>query len=354
MKLTGYVAMKNLIETLGVDVTDIRRFNPALREPVYRGEKYIPKGYHVRLPEPNGQKLASIPAHMIYPKQKRSRFYRVKRGDTAGKIARMHGIGLRELMGANKLDRRATIYVGQYLRLPALGESALILASAKPVKIPKKPEVVPEKSKTEFDPKITTVVTAEEITVAEATESKGVIKVNGVPALKEKEEISVADAPAKVDPTVVNEDLEIKKVTSKKGKDVGIIQVAVEETLGHYAEWLNISAREIRQLNGFRYGKLLRINQKIKIPLRKVSKEAFEEKRLEYHKEIVEDFFSSYKVETVKIHYIKKGENIWNLCREVFEVPLWLVQKYNATLDFNDLKMSQPVQVPVVEKITSS
>jgi membrane-bound lytic murein transglycosylase D len=353
MKLPGFVAVKNLIETLGIDIEDIRRFNPALREPIYRGEKYIPKGFHVRLPQPGGKKLASIPSHMIHSKQKRSRFYRVRRGDTAGKIARMHNVGLRDLIRVNRLNRRATIYVGQYLRLPAFGESALILASAEPVKISKKPKAVSQKPDPALKPKITPVATAEELLAPPGTGSKGKNEGDGAPALKQKEGISVAETPAKVDPTVVNEDLGIKKITAKNGKDVGIIQVVVEETLGHYAEWLNIPAREIRRLNGFRYGRLLRINQNLKIPLHKVSKEAFEGKRLEYHKEIVEDFFSSYKVETVKIHYIKKGENIWTLCRDVFEVPLWLIQKYNTALDFNNLRMSQPVQVPVVEKITS-
>ena len=80
-----------------------------------------------------------------------------------------------------------------------------------------------------------------------------------------------------------------------------------------------------------------------------VSKEAFEEKRSEYHKELEEDFFGSYRVETVETYKIKRGDNIWTLCTEVFELPLWVLIKYNPFIDFNSLKPSQKLIVPVVE-----
>jgi len=164
--------------------------------------------------------------------------------------------------------------------------------------------------------------------------------------------ISAEKAPVKIDPTVITDDLKIQSVTLRKGKPVGLIRVAVEETLSHYAEWLAVSPGVIRRVNGFGNRKMLRIDQKMKIPLHKISKEAFEEKRLEYHIELVEDFFSAYEIEDVKTYHIQKGDNIWRLCREVFQVPLWLVRKYNASLDFNDLKAAQPVNIPVVGKIT--
>jgi LysM repeat protein len=55
---------------------------------------------------------------MVKPHQKPSQFYRVQRGDTASVIAAMHGISLRDLIVANDLNARATIYAGEILRLP--------------------------------------------------------------------------------------------------------------------------------------------------------------------------------------------------------------------------------------------
>ena len=136
----------------------------------------------------------------------------------------------------------------------------------------------------------------------------------------------------------------------REGKPVGTIRVEVEETLGHYAEWLGITAWEIRRLNGFPYGRAIRLDQRINIPLHQVPKEEFEEKRFEYHKELSEDFFASYRVEKVKFYYIKKGDTIWELSLEEFEVPLWLIKKYNRGLDFSALVPSQKLTSPSVEK----
>ena len=82
-----------------------------------------------------------------------------------------------------------------------------------------------------------------------------------------------------------------------------------------------------------------------------ISKEEFEEKRFEYHKEIEEDFFESYKIESLKMYRVKNGDSIWSLCNEKFEVPFWLIKKYNPNLDFNELHPLQEVNIPVVAPV---
>jgi membrane-bound lytic murein transglycosylase D len=151
-------------------------------------------------------------------------------------------------------------------------------------------------------------------------------------------------------PEVVLANLAVKKTWDQNRKQVGIIRVEVEETLGHYAEWLNVPAREIRRLNGFRYGRALHLNQKIKIPLHRVTREEFVEKRFEHHQELAEDFFASYRVERVMTYSIKKGDNIWTLSYQEFEVPLWLIKRYNAGVDFSALIPSQKLLIPIIEK----
>ena len=100
-------------------------------------------------------------------------------------------------------------------------------------------------------------------------------------------------------PAVVQGHFAVERVSTQGGKSVGHIRVEAEETLGHYAEWLNVSAGELRRLNGLRYGRPLHLSQRIKIPLHRVTKNEFEVKRFEYHQELAEDFFESYRVEKV-------------------------------------------------------
>jgi len=104
------------------------------------------------------------------------------------------------------------------------------------------------------------------------------------------------------------------------------------------------------RLNGFPFGKVIRLDQQIKIPLHRVSKEEFEEKRFEYHKELTEDFFASFRVEKIQTYAIKRGDNIWTLSKEKFEVPIWLIKKYNTHLDFDALVPSQQLVIPIIEK----
>ena len=330
----GYMAINDIVNVLKVDRNEIIRLNPSLRKPVLRGEKYIPKGFRLRLPADalvtSAQTDFAFPPDMIKTRQKRSRFYQVEKGDTVGKIARMHRVPLDDLIMANSLGRRAVIYPGQNLRLPAPGEKTKQLASAE-----NPPEhLVSSKSTSPSPPKAEAVVAASLPPTAAAMFET-----------KQPEPI--------INPTLVVGDLQIKQVTTRNGKRTGVIQVVVEETIGHYADWLQVSAGEIRRLNGIRYGKHIRVDQRVKIPMDKISKERFEEKRFEYHEELVQDFFSAFRVDQVQTYHIRKGDNIWKLCNEIFEVPLWLFQTYNVGLDLGDLKMSQPVRIPVVEKIAS-
>jgi membrane-bound lytic murein transglycosylase D len=316
--LKGYASLEDLSRYFEVDVTIIRRLNPSLRPPVFRGQKYVPDGYTLQLPQTADQaRLDSFDetAPPFYkPQQKPSRYHRVRRGDTVGKIAKEHALRVSDLIIANNLNSRGTIYVNQNLRLPVPDEQP-----AAPPNVQKK--VAPLGKK-----KPIRTLSEEEIPVPELQSN----------------------------PLVVAGHLQVERVLNEEGNRVGIIRVEVEETLGHYAEWLGIPTQRIRWLNAFPYGRSLKLHERIRIPLKKVSKEQFEEARFEYHQKIQEDFFNAYKVETLRKYRVKNGDNIWTLCNETFNLPLWLIRKYNPGVNFGDLRWSQELAIPVVEEMTEN
>lgn len=331
IKLPGFIAVSKIAKHFAVDTKTIKRLNPAIRSPVYKGQKYVPKGYRLKLPDKQSiRKLAlKLPPTLFEPKQKRSRFYHVQRGDVAGAIARRHGVSLQDLIWANNLNHRATIYVGQNLRIPTPEDSVKLAAKhAKPLKT-----ALPVK-KTERKKDL-------------ATSSKNgfpQVQVTNNGGLKLVKDINLS---------VVTGDLTVHKLFKKSNRLYGTIKVDTGETLGHYADWLNVSTQMIRGLNALKYGRMIEFNEEIIIPLHKVDKDAFEEKRYEYHKEFEEDFLSAFKIESITIYEIKRGDNIWTLCQNVFELPFWLIRKYNPELDLVRLRPMQKVIVPVVEKLTS-
>lgn len=126
VKLNGYAAFDDLSAFFGVDRTILGQLNPALRPPVINGEKLVPGGYALRLPETPWDNVAimtlDIPDRLYHGAQRPSRYHEVRRGETVGKIARMHGVRAADLILANGLDRRAVIHPRQVLRIPGPGE----------------------------------------------------------------------------------------------------------------------------------------------------------------------------------------------------------------------------------------
>src|SRR6202043_891347 len=64
------------------------------------------------------------------------------------------------------------------------------------------------------------------------------------------------------------------------------IRVAGDETLGHYSDWLSVSTQHVRELNRFTFRRPVLIGQRIKLDFRKVSREAFEARRRDYHRQL--------------------------------------------------------------------
>ena len=398
VKLSGYALLPELARQLDIELETVRRLNPALRKPVITGQKYVPRGYRLNLPA-DGRNwealLADVSDELFKETQKRSRYYKVRRGDTASVIAHRHGVRLSDLVAANNLDVSATIHVNQTLTIPLPDEPvkpAVKLAAArkpppaspKPAAVekpPKKPPVVvariepPAESVQKPKPEKKPAVPPTEDTPKPAPPAKAV----SVPVPEPVQEQPLAEppsaAPAPVErqavetevetdgwmtryqrermavkPTVVGVNLFFEDVQQRNGSQIGILKVEVEETLGHYAEWAGVKAQDIRRLNRLSYGRLIHLGQSLKIPLNRVAKEDFETRRHEFHQELVEDFMASYRIEEVQSYTIKRGDNIWTLSREEFELPLWLIRRYNLGVDFNSLVPSQQLLVPIVEK----
>ncbi len=123
VEMPAYVSLVDLCNMLNVPPCELKALNPALRRPILSGEKYIPKGYGIRLPilDQSAFALLLLQDHndqIFKTCQRAGRRYRVRRGDTAHKIARRHGVSLKKLAVLNGLDSTYRIYAGQYLHLP--------------------------------------------------------------------------------------------------------------------------------------------------------------------------------------------------------------------------------------------
>ncbi|MFA5905922.1 MAG: LysM peptidoglycan-binding domain-containing protein [Desulfobacula sp.] len=424
VKTKGYLMAKDLMTLFDLSADEIQALNPSLRPPVFTEQKYIPKGFSLKLPKTFSiYEIDNRLASLYKGGQKPSRFHKVQKGDTISSIARLHSIRVKDLISANDLGNKTNIVIGQNLRIPVKDE--IMIAKKEPVRtralIPEPPksdaerpiekpviekpvqEIPVQQPAAQETPALEKKPVEIEAAVAQSPEAPSpepVISPNqeidlkplpvSIPDLKpvtgldpmieagitqeNKSSIEagitqsneplidpVFDAVAEpateatpVNPRIDTSDLKILRVEKTGSLPIGIIKIEAEETLGHYAGWLKVTPLEIRKLNAFTPKDPISIDQKIKIPLNKVTAQAFEEKRYEFHKEMEEDFFSNFSIQGVETYEIKNGDNIWRLCENELEIPLWLLKTYNPDINFNSIQLKQKIKYPIISKLKTN
>jgi membrane-bound lytic murein transglycosylase D len=345
LTLPGFLPLREVLVFFQLDAETVGALNPALRHSIFSGQKFLPKGYKLRLPSWVDALLAGggIPGELFKDNQKRSKFYRVKRGDTAGLIAARHKVKLQDLVLANNLDRRATVYIGQTLRIPGRGEGKVALVKAKPLKekAAASPVLLAE-TEEEKQPTLNTETAAPKEPAS--SELKTISPRSPVIIFEAMQQKADQSLP----PSLADDHLAVLRSFSKDGRDYGVIRVAPEETIGHFAEWLQISGTELKAANSKKLGRTIHTDQEIIVPFSKVDQKTFEERRLEYHREIEEDFFAAYHIEDLGVYQVQKGDSIWSICNQKLDLPVWLLKKYNEDIDFNALQPNQKLKVPQI------
>jgi membrane-bound lytic murein transglycosylase D len=312
LRLPGFVASSDLCTYLGVSRETLARYNPALRDPVLQDQKYIPKDYLLKLPAKlkNSALQASLPAALFHSEQKRSLFYQVRPGDTAGAVALAHKISLKSLIEANGLDRQATIRVGQNLRIPSNSAEQ----STAPLQATAASDLITLSDNKKSGPSAMTV------------------------------------APLKTDLTVFG-NLNVFDTTKKGNLVSGRIEVQPDETIDLLAHWLKATPQSIHLANRIADQADIAPGQVIILDFVTVPVAAFETARFDFHQEKQEDFFKTYAVIELRSYTVKPGDTLWELCNNTFEIPLWLLKKYNDQLSFSRLDSASTLKVPVVRAL---
>ena len=133
--------------------------------------------------------------------------------------------------------------------------------------------------------------------------------------------------------------------------DDGRVTVQAAETLGHYAEWLEVSANTLRARNHMRGKQPLVIGRSVKLDFSRVSREEFERRRLEYHRTLQSEFFDHFAVTGTAQHVLTKGDTLWELAARKYRVPVWLLRQYNPDLDFGALQTGTSMVIPLIEPV---
>jgi membrane-bound lytic murein transglycosylase D len=130
----------------------------------------------------------------------------------------------------------------------------------------------------------------------------------------------------------------------------GFIEVQPDETLGHYAQWLNVPASRLRSLNGLRQGRTVAIGRHLRLDFSRTPPATFEERRLAFHEALRREFFDTFEVSGTQQYVLRKGDTLWSLSRGEVVIPVWLLHQYNPDLDLASLRPGVRVTIPRLHK----
>ena len=437
IELPFYARSSELAEAIGVSHDQLREANPALSKLVWSEQKFIPRGYVLRmptanLPRPLAASLEAMPAERHYAAQTPDRTHRVRRGDTLSGIAARYSTSVHQLASLNKLRSRNRIRVGQVLRLPSggrapravdpkviapggvytvrrgdsisriatrlgmsenellaindlrnrnriyPGQSLFVSASAKPATTTTARPAADERTAAiaaattgpaSADPAAsktpTRALDEPAARAAALTKQPGGERATEDPfdeptpialaivpetKLEAPETIDQDEAAALVDDDTreLARDLQADPADYSVRKD-GTIEIQEAETLGHIAEWLDVRASRLRQLNRMRYATPLETHTRIELDFSRIDRGEFERRRLEHHRALQTVFFERFEITGTRTHVIRRGDSVWNLSRNA-GIPSWLLQQYNPDLDMAALRPGAELTVPEIRR----
>jgi membrane-bound lytic murein transglycosylase D len=270
---------------------------------------FIRVGQRILLPV-SGQAVASAQPVSMPAEGK----YRVQSGDTLSIIAARHGVTTSALVELNDLRNANALRIGQVLvmMLPAGGASA-----------PAAPAPIPE-----VRPSEAVLAKLEE---AEPTSSGAVVAAGEVLA-----------TPARPAATADPADYEVAAD--------GTIEVQAIETLGHYADWLEIPTQRLRDINRLSFTQSVVLGWRLKLDFGRVTAADFTARRVAYHRALQDAFFARFHIDGMREQQVRPGDSLWSLAQAEPSLPLWLLRQYNPDLDFANL---QPGTVVIIPRLAS-
>jgi membrane-bound lytic murein transglycosylase D len=293
---------------------------------------------------------AVAPAATPAPQPPLGDVYVVRRGDALSEIAKKVGLTEAEILKINKIRNPNFIFEGQRLALktaPAAPASPprTVVASASPA------TTSPVRAASPPPP---TGAVPQAVAQRESAEDAEAIATVGKPAAR-SEPVSAAQAEA-IGPAVgpgVETPQSADPNDYSAGADATIVVLA-DETLGHYADWLGVSAQRLRTLNKMKYGHPVLIGRRVKLDFAKTTAEEFEKRRREYHSGLQAGYFAAHRIIGTEVYIARRGDSLWTVTQRYTRLPVWLLQQYNPDVDLSEMRAGTEIVVPRVEEVVTA
>src|SRR5690606_1970725 len=272
-----------------------------------------------------------------------------RRGASIERVARTLGVDANALLRENDIRNRNLIQVGQRLRVPGNDAPAAVLVAAVG-DAEDRPPVVLAAAGPDIEPQTA------RLSASAGPELRGALLLDPSDGLRQAVP-SALDGDAEDDDAsrdanaLASHQADLAADPSDYSVSSGAIAVQPLETLGHYADWLGVRTQRLRDLNGLQFGQNVVLGQALRLDFSSVTPEEFEQRRIAYHRQHQEEFFSSHHIDNVENHVIRSGESLWVLAQRTYNVPVWLLRQYNPDLDLDRVTPGTVVKFPRLRPI---
>lgn len=403
VELPNYIPANRIAQALNLDADVLRRLNPSLLGAVWNGSRHVPKGFAFRVPAhvDATAALTKLGSTESYAAQVADTQHRVRSGESLSTIASRYGVSVNTIADLNGLRRPYRINAGQVLTLPTKGGAPAVVAAVTPPPI-KAPEITRPATPptgvvgTENRYVVKRGDSLTKIATKHGLSEEALMELNNIKNrnfVYEGQVLALAASaraappveaqvpvenivPPPAEPVAVAEAVEpvsereaeelgptlvpgIQAAASADPSDYsvhedGTVRVQAAETLGHYAEWLEVRAGQLRKINRMTAASPVVIGRKVKLDFSKVTQDQFEARRQEYHKQLQETFFTEFKISGDETHVIKSGESIWVLAQQRYNIPIWLLRQYNPDVDLGAVRPGTKLIIPTVVPTAST
>lgn len=164
----------------------------------------------------------------------------------------------------------------------------------------------------------------------------------------------VYEAPAPVasppDLEITHDVVEPAAVTSVE--DVGEPTVTYHlrrgETLDHFARWADLPVEILADTSGLPLTEPLAVGTLVRVPADSDRRSRIEVRRDAHHERRAEGYLASRGGSVgTEFHVVRTGQTAWAIAKENGDLPVWLLETFNPSLDLDYLKPGQAVMLPV-------
>ncbi len=380
IEVPDYLPVSALQRALGVPRETLEALNPALLPTVWSGAKRVPRGFTLRVPvgTPIDPALNAIAPAQRYAAQVPDRTYKVRRGDTLSRIAQRNGLTVSGIAKANGIRPGSRIRVGQTLKLPGVDAPVVARVREEPAAAPvatqsSSPAAAASAATTVRSYKVRPGDTLSRIAARTGVSQRDLLAWNGlananrirggqtlslvapaaVAASARVEKQPDTATPGLADPSEAGVVPSLADPSNYQVADDDTVEVQAAETMTHFTEWLELRPDELRVANSWKRPRELALGQRLRLVFNRVSRDTFLSRRVAYHHDLQEEFFSRHRITDTKEHRLRRGESLWVLASQKYKVPVWLLRQYNPKLDFDRVRPGMRVVFPLVMRVAA-